>query len=87
MDILHQFIKSECFIDQNVRTNASQIYNAYQKWAENNFPYTMSETKFGLELKKSFTRIHSKNGNVYLGIGLKQRGYSYQQNRGTRDSI
>lgn len=71
MNILDEFLNTDCEIRKDLEISATDLYDSYVKWANKRIPYVMSSTKFGIELKKRFERVHTKQGNVYLGIGLK----------------
>lgn len=69
MDVISSFLEACCVLGEGT-VKASQLYDVYAKWADNNNEHLMSSTKFGTELakRKGITRKKTKTGWVYLGI-------------------
>lgn len=69
MDVISSFI-DECCTVGNGQTKASVLYSSYVKWADVNNEYTMSNTKFGLEIVKRFEKVKCPDGIYYKGISV-----------------
>lgn len=77
MDTISKFL-DECTVSaplQSVR--ASELYNIYTKWCEQNGEYKMTNTKFSIEIQKKFERKKMKNGNVYCGLDFSEEYRPY----------
>ena len=77
MDTISKFL-DECTVSaplQSVR--ASELYNIYTKWCEQNGEYKMTNTKFSIEIQKKFKRKKMKNGNVYCGLDFSEEYRPY----------
>lgn len=81
MDVVEQFcnekinIKEGCF-----REKCSDVFKEYSKWAiEGKEPFILSQTKFGIEMGKKFTRKLMGGCRYYVGVQLKKNemGYNY----------
>lgn len=82
-DILFEWMHDNCYIPakdaitplglkEDVRSQSKVLYTNYLKWAEEHREKPMSPKKLGMELlERGFKRQHTKEGAVYLGIGLK----------------
>lgn len=68
MDVISAFIEDCCVNDGSVA--AKTLYAAYCQWADDNNEYRMSNTKFGMEMMKNYTKIKTVQGFVYSGISL-----------------
>lgn len=68
MNSVERFIKECCEKDGAVK--ASYLYNAYSRWCNECGEYKLSATKFGMEISKSFDKVHGKEGSLYIGISL-----------------
>jgi phage/plasmid-associated DNA primase len=49
---------------------SSQLYAAYMHWAEQGNEYTMSATKFSIEMAKRFEKVHTRKGKYFNRIAL-----------------
>lgn len=74
MDVIATFI-DECCAEQG-EVKASEIYASYVRWASENNEYTMSSTKFGIEMAKRYTKTKKKEGWYYIGISTLMDKYS-----------
>ena len=68
MDVISAFINDCC--NESGSVAAKTLYAAYSEWAESNNEYHMSNTKFGVELSKRFTKVHTMSGWHYTGLSL-----------------
>lgn len=71
MDVVSAFLEACCTTGQG-EVKSSNLYSAYCQWAEMNNEYRMSNSKFGLEIKKRFNSVRTMNGWFYKGISLVQ---------------
>lgn len=72
MDVVSAFLEACCVTGQG-EEKSSRLYSAYCKWAEINNEYRMSNTKFGVEIKKRFECVRTMNGWFYKGVSLIQQ--------------
>lgn len=71
MDILAQFCETCIETDYGARTKASEIYDAYCHWTDENNEYKMSNTRFGKEFAKRFPeKIRLGDGLWYKNVKL-----------------
>ncbi|HYA73486.1 MAG TPA: primase-like DNA-binding domain-containing protein, partial [Roseiarcus sp.] len=56
MDPIGRFVADCVRVAPGMRVGARAMYEAYVSWAKANAIYVRSETKFGIEVKKRFTR-------------------------------
>ena len=70
MDVISAFIDDMCEEGENLTVQSSKLYAAYAKWCDDNNEYKMSNTKFGVELSKRFTKRKSMKAFYYIGIDL-----------------
>lgn len=68
MDVVSAFIE-DCCVNEGSAA-AKTLYAAYCQWADDNNEYRMSNTKFGMEMVKNYTKIKTVQGFVYSGISL-----------------
>jgi len=68
MDVISAFINDCCIESGSVA--AKVLYAAYCEWADDNNEYCMSNTKFGIEIAKRFTKVKHPKGFFYNGISL-----------------
>lgn len=71
MDVVELFLEECCIRKNGEREKASDLYNIYKSWAQENSQHLMSNTKFGKEMSNKFQRIKSGT-NYYVGIQLKR---------------
>lgn len=71
MDVIEAFISESCVVSDEFKVKASELFDAYKKWAEetNNWE-GMSNTKFGMEISKRFKKAKTKHGIFYYGLDL-----------------
>jgi putative DNA primase/helicase len=70
-DVLKTFMDECCIIKEDARTKASTLYETYKMWAQDGNLHVMNKTVFGLQLsKKKFTKVTTKHGIFYHGLGL-----------------
>lgn len=82
MDSIEAFIQDCCVIDPFSNVQAKAFYQAYREWASENGQYMMSNTKFGREMAKKYTKRKSDGVIVYGGIKLQdiQKQFSHTMN-------
>lgn len=72
MDIIAQFLRKECVLDESYSVDCKVLYSHYKTWAIDNTEFTMKESKFSEELKNK--GIHIKKTclekPVYKGIRI-----------------
>lgn len=79
MDVVGSFIDSCCREVEQGEIEASLLYAEYAKWARENNEYEMSQTKFGVEMKKRYTTKRGVNGRImYKGLILKPEFIQYR---------
>ena len=76
MDVVSAFLSACCTMGEG-REKASDLYQAYNKWASENNEYVMSSRKFGLEMTKKLEKSKINGIFYYHNIEL-QYGKSYQ---------
>jgi len=69
MDPIGRFAADCVAIAADRKVGARAMYEAYVSWAKANAVYVQSETKFGREMRKRFTR-DDKRTRSYLGCYL-----------------
>lgn len=71
MDVVSQFIKSECNVRIDLEISAKKLFNYYKMWAENNIEFKVKQTKFEEELlNRGIKIIRRRNEKTYKGIAL-----------------
>lgn len=82
MDSIEAFIQDCCVVDAFSNVRAKEFYQAYRDWASDNGQYLMSNTKFGREMAKKYTKRKSDGVIVYGGIKLQdiQKQFSHTMN-------
>ena len=73
MDVLSAFIEDCCTEGKGLSVQSSRLYAAYLKWAEQGNEYTMSATKFSVEIAKRYEKVHTRGGKYFNGLTLLQR--------------
>lgn len=73
MDVISAFIEDECVTGAGVSVQASRLYAAYCSWAERGNEYTMSSTKFSVEVSKRFEKVKGRKCNYFSGISLNEQ--------------
>ena len=72
-DPLAVFLIERCLIGPGFTTRASDLYKAYQRWADDSGlkdRERLSSTKFGRLISTRFQKRQTNAGNSYIGIGL-----------------
>lgn len=77
MDIIASFCKDNIKIVNGGRENASDVYTAYKRWAMNGNEWAMSQSKFGVEMRKRFEKKEINGYVYYYGFVLKENDTSY----------
>lgn len=69
MDHIGQFLKECCSVEPGRRIGASELYRAYEKWAERE---AVSQRAFGLKLgeRDGLQKVHSRSGDVWHGVSV-----------------
>ncbi len=70
-DVIGRFLDDCCDRDSTAKTKASELYQAYKTWAEENGEPLFSQTRFGLKLKEKGIEKVKDGIYYYLGIKLK----------------
>lgn len=70
MDVLSAFIEDCCTEGKGLSVQSSQLYAAYLKWAEQGKEYTMSATKFSMEIAKRYEKVKLRSGIHFNGLAL-----------------
>ncbi|MBZ0096989.1 MAG: DUF5906 domain-containing protein [Sulfuricella sp.] len=73
MDFMQQFFDECCHIEPKAAAGATELYKAYQQWAEDNTGWCLSQTKFSLKLMERGFVKEKTPWIRYRGIGLRQR--------------
>nr|WP_269667922.1 phage/plasmid primase, P4 family [Staphylococcus warneri] len=70
MDSIAAFIEECCETNPMKKIKASELFNAYDRWAKDNHQHIISSTKFGREMVKRFNK-NKYNGTMhYYGLSL-----------------
>lgn len=70
MDVISGFLDDRCEVGEGFSAKSSELYAAYSAWCESNTEFKMSNTKFGVEMEKRFTRSKRMDGNYFVGLKL-----------------
>ena len=71
-DALQLFIEEECAVSTRVATQASTLYQAYNRWVKEAGEYVMGTKEFSKRLQeKGFIKTKKPYGFSYQGIGLR----------------
>lgn len=81
-DVVMDFINDCCEVSPPIREQASNLYQAYAKWAEQNNQPLMTLTKFGRVLSEDFLirqpffleKTATSRCLYYQGLKLKEKG-------------
>jgi putative DNA primase/helicase len=72
MSAIETFLEECCKRDPYAMIQASHLYEAYKKWAENNNEHIISMRSLGMRLAESgMDKTRLSSGNHWLGIALK----------------
>ncbi|GAX07084.1 phage primase [Secundilactobacillus pentosiphilus] len=72
MDVTSEFIEECCTTGKHETVRASQLYQRYKQWANDNSQYLMNSTKFGKEIMQKYDRKRDNQGNYYVGLSLNE---------------
>lgn len=72
MDVVQSFCKDCVKKRPTGKTRASEMYNAYKRWANNGNEFMMSKNKFGLEMGKKYDKRNVNGYIYYIGCELKE---------------
>lgn len=70
MDSIAMFIKECCDVNPLQKIKASELFNAYDRWAKENHQHIMSSTKFGREMAKRYERKKYQGNRFYYGLNV-----------------
>ena len=70
-DVIERFLEEYTLTKPEAKVKASELYQEFKKWAEENGEPTLSSTSFGRRMgEKGFIKQRLTNGVYYLGLGL-----------------
>lgn len=70
-DVLGHFLEECCRVETSSKVGATDLYNAYKKWAEENGEYVWSQTTFGRQLDdRGHLAIKSSGTKYRKGLAL-----------------
>ena len=73
MDVMSAFFDDCCCVEKNTMAKASDLYAGFVSWAERSGEYKLKQRAFGMQLtERGFDSIHQRDGNWWLGIGLRE---------------
>ena len=79
MDVLGQFIEDCCLTGSNYRVKASELYEAYKRWCEQNGEHAAFQRPWGMALtERGFESGKVQGRSWWKGIALTS---IYQKNR------
>jgi putative DNA primase/helicase len=71
MDQLGRFLEECCVQEPSAAVRASDLYQAYHKWSQDNAEEPLTQTGFGGELRRrGFEKKRDSRGYRYLGLRL-----------------
>jgi putative DNA primase/helicase len=73
MDVLAAFMADCCVVHENARAKASELYQTYVQWCEDNGEQAENQRSFGMRLsERGFERYRGgrEGGHLWRGIGL-----------------
>lgn len=68
MDIISQWLNDCCKVGVNRELKASEAYQSYKFWSEQNGYKPMAAGTFSRELGDKFSKVKRNDGNFYLGV-------------------
>ena len=83
MDILAQFCELCVEPCQSASLSASELYEAYTTWAQENHEYQMSNQKFGREFCKKYPE-KTRTGIGWIYKNVRLTAYAERLNKNTR---
>jgi putative DNA primase/helicase len=82
-DQVGMFIEECCETGEGLARSASEIYNAYKRWAESSGEHPMTQKAFGSKLgSRGFEKKQTKTGIKYKGITIRGAVGEEQADRG-----
>lgn len=75
MDQIGTFIETCCETGLGLKISGGELYKVYREWASDNGEHTFTNTKFGREISKKYSKEKAGGFMVYKGITLKPRKY------------
>lgn len=77
MDIISSFLADCTKLSPSGREKASEVFKEYSQWAKDGHEYCMTQSKFGIEMGKRFTKKNVNGYVYYTGFILKKNDESY----------
>ena len=75
MDQIGTFIETCCDVSPDLKISAGELYKNYREWAAENGEHIFTNTKFGREVSKVYTKKRMNSGIIYEGLTLKPQKY------------
>jgi putative DNA primase/helicase len=73
-DLVADFIEEALYRDPDIKTGATDLYNAFQIWWENFISKRPpKQKKFGTLFVKHFEKVTSSGRYYYVGVGIKEQ--------------
>lgn len=72
MDIVQKWIDECCIISGDMKTQSSNLFNSFCSYIAENKEWQLTNTLFGRNLSKKFTKKRLGNSIFYIGIGLRE---------------
>jgi putative DNA primase/helicase len=69
-DPIGQFLQDRCVVERHAKANAALMYESYRDWATQRDLEPGSQNGFGRMMTRRFTKVKTRTGAVYHGIGL-----------------
>jgi len=73
-DVMGSFLDDCCLIGAGNEVTAAALYRTYRNWCEGSGEKPMSSIALGQRLGEQFTRVHTRTGSAYRGVGLVDLG-------------
>lgn len=70
-DVVGAFISDTCLLAPGISARASDLYDAYGRWSEAMGEQTLTQRRFGTQLRERGLDKYRNNGIWWTGIGLK----------------
>lgn len=71
MDVTAGFMEECCTVGKGELVRASQLYQRYKQWTNDNSQYLMNSTKFGTEMGDKYIKKRDSRGVYYVGLSLR----------------
>ena len=75
MDQIGTFIETCCETGPGLSIAGGELYKVYREWASENGEHIFTNTKFGREISKKYSKKKTSGLMVYEGITIKRRKY------------